>query len=456
LVFRRARELSVFNEKNKDELMNVKHFTFLFLLCLSGCQLLTRPQQLEPVSPTGLSILQGATDQTSTQINLVTPNTDPYEITLSMEKSLLQTPEQKVFTHPKSSAQIIQVNLKDLTPELTYTLKVYDKNKTLIDERFFRTLPKELKKARIFVISCTNDSYEELQKKQWSQIQGQKPDFLFLIGDNVYTDISPLGPLTTVDDEVLWRRYAETRDKLLLYKMKHLVPTYATWDDHDFGINDGNSLYPHKEYSKNIFKTFFPMGENAALTSGPGVASRLVLGKQQFLFLDDRFFRSPKKALPQSHFGEEQEKWALEAIQKHQGPTWLISGDQFFGGYHPFESYEGDHPEAFKNFLKKIKNTKKVVLFISGDRHVAEIMKIEKPLLGYETFEFTSSGLHAKMYPGSLAKTPNKRFYFGKDGESNYLSLDLDLTNQNPLYLDAVFWGEDQKVHYQNKLEIKK
>lgn len=433
----------------------MKFISLFFLLLVSGtgCQYLavisSPPTKMTP----GLSILQGATDQTSTQINIVAPIDDQYEITLNMEKSQLQAPEQKVVTHPKSSFQVIQLFLKDLTPDLTYTLRVYSKSKELIDERTFKTLPKELKKARLFVISCTNDRFDELQKKQWAQIQSQKPDFLFLIGDNVYVDNNPL---ISVDDEVLWNRYAETRNRLLLYKQRELVPTFAIWDDHDFGVNDGNSLFAFKEHAKNTFKTFFPMQENSLLFSGPGASSRLLLGQQQFLFFDDRFFRSPKGTTPQAHFGEEQENWALEAIQKHSGPSWLISGDQFFGGYHSFESYEGHHPQAFKNFIKKLKTSKKTLLFLSGDRHIAEIMKIEKPLFGFETYEFTSSGLHSQMYPGAIAKHPNKRLLFGKDGESNYLSIDIDLNAKNPLIFDIVFWGEDQKVHYQNKIEIKR
>lgn len=425
-------------------------FSFLLFFIVS-CQ--TVPAPLLSPQPQ-LSILQGATDQTSTQINIVAQKDKKYEITVSMDKSVLQTPEQKIITRENSPWQVIQLHLKDLTSELTYTLRVYE-NKELMDERRFHVLPKIYQSPRIMVASCTSDDYGDLQKKQWKQIQDQQPDLLFLIGDNVYVDIGAFKVLTNVTGDDIWRRYVETRQALDLYKMKKLVPTFATWDDHDFGINNGDSRFSYKDEAKNIFRTFFPMDENTVLTSGPGVASSLNIQDQQFLFLDNRSFRSPLKSSPQTHFGKEQKDWLLRKVKGHKGVSWLISGDQFFGAYHPFESYEGNHPQDFQLFLKDLKKTKKPVVFISGDRHIAEVIRVEKSLLGYETYELTTSGLHSKMYPGAIAKHPNRRSVFGKDGESNYLILRIEPLEKGQQTFETVFWGEDLKVHLQQKFEIK-
>lgn len=430
--------------------MNILFYAITSLLLIS-CQSFT------PLAPPAepLSVLQGATDQTSTQINVLAPSDKNLRFVLSMDKSVLQSPEGIKELIPHTPSQLIQLHLKDLTPDLLYTLHIYDGTQ-LIDERFFKTQNKDLQTARIDIISCTSDQYIDLQKKQWKQIQDQRPDFLFLIGDNVYADISTLGIFKNVSEKDLWQRYTETRNKLDLYKMKYLIPTFATWDDHDYGVNDGDMTFSLKETSKRIFKTFFPMSPESQLSEGPGVATALLLGSQQFLFLDDRYFRTPKKVTPQSHFGTEQEVWVLEKIKQHSGPSWIISGDQFFGGHHPFESFEGSHPKDFVEFLKNIKKTSKTVLFISGDRHLAEISKIDKKYLGYETFEFTSSGLHAKMHPGSAAKHPNPRSHFTKDGESNYMELRLPLNNTHSLSFEVLYWGEDYKVFYQNNHTLKK
>ena len=428
----------------------------LFICCLivSSC-FTSRPIKPEVVS--GLSILQGATDATSTQINIVAPTDKNYSVTVSFDKSLLETPVLQKKVHPDSSTQVLQLRLENLTSELLYTLRVYEGDamdtKNLIDERYFKTLPKTWTQARIFVISCTDDSYEGLQKKQWKQISEQKPDLLFLIGDNVYVDGGAIR-LKDVSEDDLWRRYSETAQRLDLYKTKQLTPIYATWDDHDFGINDGGAEFQHKLFAQKVFKTFFPMEANSFLQSGPGVASALKLGQQQFLFLDDRSFRSAKLTKPQTHFGAEQTNWLLQKIQNHKGPSWLISGDQFFGAYHRFESFEGNHPEDFKKFIKDLKNAKKPLVFVSGDRHLSEISKIEKPLLGFETLEMTSSGLHAKMHPGSADQYRNSRRIFVKDGTSNYLDLKVDLESHKYIKFDVEVWGENFASLYRQSFHL--
>lgn len=435
----------------------MKHIAIvLSTLCLFitvSCQLTRTPTPSQ--KPLPLSILQGATDQTSTQINILAPANRTYKMTLAMENSFLENPKQTVFSYPESKWQLIQIDINGLTPELTYTLRIYDNNE-LIDERYFKTLAKDPNHLRVFVASCLSDYYDKLQKKQWQQISEQKPDLLFLIGDNVYVDRNPYKSVNDISEQHIWNRYVDTRQSFDLYKMKNLIPTFATWDDHDYGANDGNSSFVLKDFSKKIFKLFFPMNENSMISSGPGVASAFKIKNQQFLLLDDRYFRTALKATPQSHFGKEQNEWIFEKIKSHKGPTWLISGDQFFGDYHSFESFAGNHPQDFKEFIKNLKKINRPVVFVSGDRHIAELMKIEKSVLGYQTYEITSSGLHTKMFPDALEKNPNKRRIFGKDGESNYLDLKIDLMTSHFLSFETQFWGEDFKMFFQEKYKVSK
>ena len=51
-------------------------------------------------------------------------------------------------------------------------------------------------------------------------------------------------------------------------------------------------------------------------------------------------------AKDQTHFGAEGERWLSEQLAQSKEPTFLVSGDQFFGGYHPFESYRGQSSQA--------------------------------------------------------------------------------------------------------------
>src|SRR5690606_19511988 len=128
--------------------------------------------------------------------------------------------------------------------------------------------------------------FTDLQERMWKQLLAQDPEVLFLIGDNVYADRGGVFHTGKADDETLWKRNVETRNALYLYEHRRLVPTYATWDDHDFGQNNGNRTYSFLESSQKMFKEFWAQNPvKGLLESGPGIASALQLREQRFLLL---------------------------------------------------------------------------------------------------------------------------------------------------------------------------
>ncbi|MBY0314435.1 MAG: alkaline phosphatase family protein [Bdellovibrionales bacterium] len=442
-------------------------FSFALISCTTAprsmpykdaVELLSNNQSIPMAQP--LSILQGATDDTSTQISIVLPADTTYEFKVSTPQ---KTPPSYEITHHDSLSaahKVVVLNVKELELGPIYRLDVIDKNQNLVDYRFFKALESKAQRPRMAVISCTSDRMTDIQKSQWNLVAQQKPDLLLLIGDNVYVDArkgkDPLPPIT---DQLIFQRYLETRQALELYQFKVLIPTLAAWDDHDYGGNNSNRNFAYRGQSLKIFKTFFPQSKNKViLESGPGASALAKYGDQFFVFFDDRLFRSEKGHPEETHFGRDQEEWFYNILKREKGPFWLISGDQFFGGYHEFESYEGDHPRSFKTFLEKIKSSKKTVAFLSGDRHLAEVMRIPKATLGYETYELTSSGLHAKVFPGSLAKSgPHTRSLFGRDGIYHFMMLEPVVDTKAPhkkLNFKAQFIGPDGKSFYENTFKV--
>ena len=427
-------------------------YWILLVLFLFGCQNLQTPPVVK-TQPQTLSILQGSTDETTTVINILAPKDKKYDYQIYLDKSRLKTPDLIESHFASSNWKVINIPLSRLHPGATYKLTVRDKQK-IIDERTFTTLAKKLNAPKIAVISCTDDSYTEIQKQQWNLVKNKNPDLLFLIGDNVYVDNHIKRSLSKITEVDILERYIETRLALEVFQWKHLTPIFATWDDHDFGKNNAHQSFEFKDQSKYIFQVFFPMVPTKTIQKGPGVSSLFSLGKTHFIFLDNRYFRSEKLSQPESHFGKEQEQWVSSLLKSKKGAFALISGDQFFGGYHPFESYQGDHPQAFENFLKMIQSHKKPVYFISGDRHIAEVMKIPKKYLGYSTYEFTSSGLHTKMYPGSLEKTPNPLALFNKDGEHHFLILQPLEASRYKVKIKASYYGENARHLFEEILDV--
>ncbi len=376
-----------------------------------------------PESNYGFSIIQGSTTETSTIIRVIYPR--KLKITYKVKDSSgNDKPVKKIktFLRKYSEFKIEHIKVTKLETDETYTLKINSGNERWKDERIFKSLDTKRNDLKILVASCMSDAFNEIGNDMWPKAFSHGPDVSFLIGDNLYADTYSgiyLGKDYPATPQHLFKRYMDHAMSMKLYRMKRLTPTYVTWDDHDYGKNDGGKEYLYKKESKEIFNIFFPREKSSHLQFGPGVSTSVELAGMNFLFLDGRSFRSDKKNPSGTHFGKKQRTWLKRNIQKEK-INWLISGDQFFGGYHPWESFEGNHPKTFDSFLNDLRKSAGKVIFMSGDRHLIEVMKIPKEKLSYETFEYTISGIHTKMYPGSLKRDPNPYRIDGLDGDPNF------------------------------------
>jgi phosphodiesterase/alkaline phosphatase D-like protein len=253
----------------------------------------------------------------------------------------------------------------------------------------------------------------------------------------------------------MWKRYVGGRELYEIYRTKKLIPIIAVWDDHDFGGNDTDSSFPLKKESTQIFQSMFAQSANQVdYIQGPGVSSAAQLLGLQIILLDDRSFRTKNNEFGpiQEHFGKAQEEWLNLQLKRSKLPSLIISGDQFFGSYHQFESYEKNHPKAFQNFLKSMKKVNKAFVFVSGDRHLTEIMKIPHKEVGQNTFELTSSGIHSRTYPSGWDKFPNKRQLVGADLSLNYMLIDVQ--NFYPFEFSAISKGPQNKILFSEKLKV--
>lgn len=273
----------------------------------------------------------------------------------------------------------------------------------MLDQRFFRTLDRGRRDVRFAMASCMSDDLRYFQKKTWRSLQGAAPDVVFFVGDAVYADLHSDG-----SEASIWRRYVETRRTLEIFKYETLTPILATWDDHDYGLNNSDSRYPLKDKTRRIFFAFFGSYEGSGYQHGPGVSSLFEGFGQRFFFMDDRTFRSPSGS-GGSHWGEEQEDWLFDELKRSPEPAWILNGSQFFGAYLEKESYGTCHKESFASIMNRFGEARIPVVFGSGDVHFSEIMRIEPEILGYTTYELTSSSMHSGTYPGKHLRKRNPR-----------------------------------------------
>ena len=364
--------------------------------------------------------------------------------------------EVKRTVMPHSSWAISLVKVSNLRPKKNYRLEVWTQNKfQLLDLREFSTLDLNTERVKILMAGCFKLNRTYRQTKMWNEALSHKPDMIILNGDTVYASGRP-GFFVSTNPETIWNDYVNWRRHMELFYRPKLTPTLATWDDGDYGRKDGDRDFRYKDTSKTIFRAFFPqLPDGRNLSSGPGVSQMLRAFGLDIFLLDARTFRSPKGDKAQTQWGRKQEQWLLKKLNLSLRPSFLVQGDQFFGGHHPFDSYEGQRPLSFRSLMNQIKKIPKPVAFFSGDRHLTELMALRPPEWPYQSFEFTTSALHANTYKGTNSKYPNPRQIYGVDGVQNYGTLDVSASGPSA-QVRIRAWGPNNLKLYDQVMYLKR
>jgi alkaline phosphatase D len=92
--------------------------------------------------------------------------------------------------------------------------------------------------------------------------------------------------------------------------------------------------------------------------------------------------------------GDEQWNWLENELKVSDARLHIVASSiQFLSKDHLFEKWE-NFPKARKRMLDLLMKVKPMnTLFVSGDRHMAEISKFQLPGLKYPLYDLTSSGL---------------------------------------------------------------
>ncbi|MRG44200.1 alkaline phosphatase family protein [Chitinophaga sp. SYP-B3965] len=243
----------------------------------------------------------------------------------------------------------------------------------------------------------------------WKVIMQDNPDLWIWLGDNIYGDSN--------DTAVLRAKYnaqlAQEDYKELLAK----VPVIGTWDDHDYGKNDGNKTYPVRKESLQIALDFLGEKKNSPRRKQEGIYTsyNYKVGRKtiKVILLDVRYNQDPierdsKGYIPNATadiLGETQWKWLEAQLKDSKADAHIIgSGLQFIPNEHRTEMW-ANFPSSLQRFYKLLADSKaKGVMLITGDRHIGEFTKKDIPGMSYPLYEFTSSG----MTHSSVNDTLNK------------------------------------------------
>jgi alkaline phosphatase D len=220
-----------------------------------------------------------------------------------------------------------------------------------------------------------------------------------------------LNPEDTESAQGIARRYASYRAHPALQPLLASTHHYAIWDDHDYGPNDANWSYPLKGESLATFKEYWG-NASFGLPELPGVFGVFSWGDVDFFLLDNRTYRTAGSAPPgeSRYLGDAQLSWLLDALSASRATFKVIaSGSQVVSPYAHFESY-AQHPRERARLLEGLKERAvEGVLFLSGDRHHAELNVLRDDPHFYPLYDFTSSPLTSGLADSAESERVNAR-----------------------------------------------
>lgn len=269
--------------------------------------------------------------------------------------------------------------------------------------------------------SCAN---QDQPQPLWKTILDNNPQLFVFMGDNIYASSPNQKPI---------KDQYKKMDKIPEYvAMREKVPFMATWDDHDFGQNDGGVDNPEKEEARKQFLAYWRYVNDATERKQKGLYHAKIFGPShrlvQVIMLDTRWSRSPleKSSNPSRKFeatqdkkttilGEEQWEWLEEELREKADVRFIVSSIQVIPEDHGFEKW-GNFPHEKQRLFQLIKKTNaKNVIFVSGDRHIGTISKTNLPGYG-DLFEVTASSINR---PTSLEES-DKTYLFPSYNKENF------------------------------------
>jgi len=244
-------------------------------------------------------------------------------------------------------------------------------------------------------------SHEDDPEQLWSEIVATDPDLWIWLGDNIYGDSPDMGVLKAKYDR---QKKSEGYQRLL-----KTCKVVGTWDDHDYGINDGGKNFRQKSKSKELALDFLDVPQKAKVRKREGIYDSYSFGEGnrivKVILLDTRYFRDTlqrstvkgRRYDPNpagDMLGDEQWEWLEKELKKSEAAIHIIASSiQFVSNEHGYEKW-GNFPKSRQRMLDLLARLKPAnTFFISGDRHIGEVSKMSLEGLPYSLYDFTSSGL---------------------------------------------------------------
>ncbi len=253
----------------------------------------------------------------------------------------------------------------------------------------------------------------------WKLFQNDKPDFHLTVGDTHYADTT--NPNTQLKHHL---RYRQTPNFASVIRN---VPTFAMWDDHDYGPNNSDRTAQGKEYSLEGWKQFWG-NPSVGTDKTPGAFFRFSWGDVDLFVVDGRYHRSPDKAKDDDKkrmLGDGQFAWLLEGLKTSKAKFKIIASGSTLNhsGSDGWKIYTFSRHRLF-DAIKA--NRIGGIVYMSGDIHRSLVWEHpESARVGYPLVEVISSGI-------ACSET------------LSYATIDFDTTVDDPTMHVRIVQGDGQ------------
>ncbi len=213
----------------------------------------------------------------------------------------------------------------------------------------------------------------------------RKPDLVLFLGDFPYTRQGRREEIRAGNRML--------RSIVGFRELTASTPTYAIYDDHDFGPNNCDGTHENADEALAAFKEYWP-NPSYGMPDTKGIYTSFTVGAVEFFLLDGRY-QARKNEM--TMLGRGQFEWLCRGLLNSRSRyKVLVSGTQFgrvkedsWGG----EYYLGEREKLFK-FI--VENKISGVFGISGDAHRSDISRLP---MGNNRFfyDFTPGALSRKQ-----------------------------------------------------------
>ena len=322
----------------------------------------------------------------------------------------------------KVPGQILKSTVVGLSPDTRYQYQVTIDGKA--DPSWkgsFKTAPLE-GTPTAFRMAITSCMHIKRAQRSWNLLLAEQPDLHLTVGDTHYADTTD--PTIQLQHHVAYRRKKEFANVL------RQVPTYAIWDDHDYGPNNSDGTAEGKEFSLAGWKQAWP-NPASGTPDTPGAFFKFSRGDVDFFVVDGRYHRSPNE-LPDNDkkrmLGDAQFEWLLSGLKNSKAKFKIIAS----GSVLHHSKVDGWRIFTFSRhrLFDAIKKHKiSGVMYIGGDMHQSLVWQHhESDRVGYPMIEIMSSGITN-----------------GKD--LSFATIDFDTTVDDPTARVRIIYGKGKKVN---------